>query len=450
MSSGGSGDEREDAAPAISPAAATLTDPQAPIAEVGVEAATSAPNAAPTTPAAAVDPVRDVAHCGNCGAELRGPHCYRCGQPTRGLVRHFSSVAGDFFDSVFNLDSRTLQTLGPLFFRPGFLSREYFAGRRVRYVTPVRMFVFLTLIAFFVSNLALDIDTGDAGKGDEKAATIGPGAPEKKINKKRARDFDVARAATVATAVASRDRALAELAIARKEAGTVPGVGAGLDAAEADVRATAQRRIEWLRARDLAIKAGKPVPPEPKSRRRGVQFGNWDPHKTPVNIAWMPDFANAALTSWARRAHENGDRIGDNPRLLAEAFFSVAPQTLFVLLPLFAVLLKILYAFKRRLYMEHMIVALHSHAFIALWLILIIGVYAIGDAVNAGAIKALLNFVVAALWIWLPLYLLLMQKRVYAQGWIMTLLKFGVLGLAYVVLLACGATVALAMSLVMM
>lgn len=58
-------------------------------------------------------------HCGNCGAELRGPHCHACGQPTKGLVRHFSSIVGDFFDSVFDLDSRLLRTMWPLFSRPG-------------------------------------------------------------------------------------------------------------------------------------------------------------------------------------------------------------------------------------------------------------------------------------------------------------------------------------------
>ena len=224
----------------------------------------------------------------------------------------------------------------------------------------------------------------------------------------------------------------------------------GLAFAESEVRERAATHISWLQARDVAIKAGTPVPLKPKSRRHGVQFGDWDPHKTPVTIPWLPDFANEALTGWGRRAFDNGDRIRDNPRLLAEAFFSVAPQTLFVLLPLFAVLLKIFYVFKRRLYMEHMIVALHSHAFIAMWLILIIGVYALGETIAAGALKTILNVAIAALWIWLPLYLLLMQKRAYGQGWIMTLLKFCVLGIAYVILLACGATVALVLSLVLM
>ena len=70
--------------------------------------------------------------CENCGAQLLGEHCYSCGQSTRGLVRHFSSIMGDFFDTVLNIDSRVLRTVGPLFLKPGFLTLEYFAGRRVR------------------------------------------------------------------------------------------------------------------------------------------------------------------------------------------------------------------------------------------------------------------------------------------------------------------------------
>jgi len=48
----------------------------------------------------------------------------------------------------------------------------------------------------------------------------------------------------------------------------------------------------------------------------------------------------------------------------------------------------------------------------------------------------------------MPLYLLLMQKRVYAQGWIMTLLKYCVLGVCYVVLLSLGVAFTMLVSLV--
>ncbi|MDB6163402.1 MAG: hypothetical protein JWL98_834, partial [Xanthomonadaceae bacterium] len=91
--------------------------------------------------------------CQNCGTPLLGPHCYRCGQPVSGLVRHFTSIMGDALDSILNIDARVFRTLWPLLARPGYLSCEYFAGRRVRYVSPVRLFVFLSIVTFFVARL---------------------------------------------------------------------------------------------------------------------------------------------------------------------------------------------------------------------------------------------------------------------------------------------------------
>ena len=68
----------------------------------------------------------DQPRCANCGAPLHGDFCYACGQPVKGLIRHLSGVMGDFLDSVLNLDSRFFRTIGPLLYRPGYLTEEYF------------------------------------------------------------------------------------------------------------------------------------------------------------------------------------------------------------------------------------------------------------------------------------------------------------------------------------
>ena len=122
--------------------------------------------AAPTTEGAP-GPARPA--CQNCGAPLLGEHCYACGQPVKGLVRHFSSIVGDFVDSVFNIDARVFRTLGPLFARPGYLSLQYFEGHRVRFVSPVRLFVFLSIVTFFVAQFTLDF--GDAKVGFDNDGT---------------------------------------------------------------------------------------------------------------------------------------------------------------------------------------------------------------------------------------------------------------------------------------
>ena len=66
------------------------------------------------------------------------------------------------------------------------------------------------------------------------------------------------------------------------------------------------------------------------------------------------------------------------------------------------------------------------------------------------ALTAVKVVAVVALAIWMPLYLLIMQKRVYGQGWTMTVLKYCILGFCYFVLLSLGAAFTLLASLVWM
>src|SRR3546814_15346413 len=106
---------------------------------------------AATPPPVPPAPASARGNCGNCGSPLLGEYCYACGQPVIGMVRHFSTILGDFTDTVLNWDARLPRTLWPLLARPAFLTREYFAGRRVRYVSPVRPFVTLAIVTFFVA-----------------------------------------------------------------------------------------------------------------------------------------------------------------------------------------------------------------------------------------------------------------------------------------------------------
>jgi hypothetical protein len=392
-----------------------------------------------TLPAAETAPAR---RCQNCGEALLGEHCYACGQPTKGLVRHFSSIIGDFMDSVFELDSRILRTLGPLLFKPGYLSDEYFAGRRVRYVSPVRLFVFLSLFAFFAAQLSFDIDNGNGG-------VIQVDTPkEAGIEATDAEGVRLLEASTVADVERIRDAALAEITTAREEAKGVPGVSIGLDVAEQAIRNDAERRIAEI---EESQRTGKPLAVQRDREDGRISFNGtpWDPQTNPANIGWLGEAGNARLNAYIGRAQGNIKRIQDDPNLLKDAFLSTVPTTLFVLLPLFALLLKVAYLFKRRLYMEHLIVALHSHSFLCAGLLVVLLLDALaGWTTGLAWLSASIRFGEVLLLCWMPLYLLLMQKRVYRQGWIMTLLKYCVLGTCYLVLISFGATASLLASLV--
>jgi hypothetical protein len=208
------------------------------------------------------------------------------------------------------------------------------------------------------------------------------------------------------------------------------------------IREKAGQRIAELEDPGAAAKA-KPDEDESELSFNGRP---WDPVANPVQVGWLPAFANRWINTQIGHGRDNAAELRKDPERFKDAVLSALPSTLFVLLPIFALMLKLAYLFKRRLYMEHLIVALHSHAFLCLAVLLLFGASALGNAVPW--LSAPTGWIEALLWLWMPLYLLLMQKRIYAQGWMMTLLKYCVIGMCYFILLSLGVGATILASLV--
>jgi hypothetical protein len=106
--------------------------------------------------------------CANCGHPLGGVYCSRCGEerldPDKLTVWHF--VTRSMPEEIFDLDGKIWRTLRLLLFRPGFLALEYAAGRRRRYVNPLR--ILLTAIVIYVLSTPSGLNfTLSLGKGFE-------------------------------------------------------------------------------------------------------------------------------------------------------------------------------------------------------------------------------------------------------------------------------------------
>jgi hypothetical protein len=137
----------------------------------------------------------------------------------------------------------------------------------------------------------------------------------------------------------------------------------------------------------------------------------------------------------------------DDPKRLGHAFLRVLPQSLFVLLPVFALLLKVVLVFKRRMYMEHLMVAIHSHTFIYMGILVAVTLSWIAERWPTGWTNPwwmLMGFSIA----WIPVNLFLTQKRVYRQRWWGAPIAFFVLGTLYLCLVGFTAVGALVASLV--
>jgi hypothetical protein len=331
-------------------------------------------------------PTAPSGNCENCGAPLYGKYCYACGQPVHGLVRHFGSIMSDIVDSVFNIDERVFKTLGPLYLRPGKLTLDYFAGRRARYVTPFRMVFFLAIIAFFAAQISVR-----AGFSQPVRLTTAP------------------------------------------VAGVSSGTSSTVEPAKQDDGSFAHGSITL---NDRVI---------------------WNRTTKPLQVNWLPGVLNGWLNELIGNAQQQLYQMNSGTRAERKAagyklvlgMFSAAPSVLFVLLPVFALLLKIFYIFKRRLYMEHLIVAMHSHAFLMLSMLVLIALGVLHHVLRPHAhwLSVPIILLEIAAWIWIFVYLWLMQKRVYRQGWFMTNVKYWSIGFCYGILLLCGFVFATLISL---
>jgi hypothetical protein len=86
--------------------------------------------------------------CNDCGAALVGAYCHRCGQREVDEWRSLGSIARQFWDELVNLDYKTVRSVVALL-RPGCLASEFIAGRRNRYLSPLKLY-FLAGALFFV------------------------------------------------------------------------------------------------------------------------------------------------------------------------------------------------------------------------------------------------------------------------------------------------------------
>jgi hypothetical protein len=96
--------------------------------------------------------------CANCNAALLGAYCHACGQ-TAHVHRSLWHMIEEGLHGVLHFDSKSWRTLPLLIARPGLLTRRYIEGQRVRYVSPLALFLFMIFLMFFVVSSVTNDDT---------------------------------------------------------------------------------------------------------------------------------------------------------------------------------------------------------------------------------------------------------------------------------------------------
>lgn len=315
--------------------------------------------------------------CANCHQPVEGRFCAACGQEDRTYLLSVRDLAMDFFGELFNFDSRFFRSMLPLLFRPGLLTLEYIRGRRQLYFPPVKLYVFISLVFFFTATLLTDIDIG---KGD----VLFNGDFEQTD----AREWN---------------------SLNENEQQDV------LD----DLARLSEEHNVILPLREGIALLG------PESRgEQAVRPDNGG------NIQVSIPGASEEFTERVER----GARVFKNdPELLLKTLTEQIPATMFVFLPLIALLLKLLYPLSGRYYVEHLIYTLHLHS--AVFVILLSWLLFGELAEWVSPLQRISGWVTAAVWIYMPVYLYRSLRRVYGQGHFVTSLKFFLLTVAYTIAL---------------
>lgn len=325
-------------------------------------------------------------NCLNCDTPLSGQYCGHCGQRSRSRLISIWELTQEAFGDLLELDSRLWRTLIPLAIKPGKLTRDYLEGRRARFMPPFRTYlvlsIFFFLIAFFDPREELGILFEPDAPTETTEATESSGDSADDI----------------------RQEVMNELV----EEGVITRQQAEIAAADG---------------------------PESEDETGEFNFSLNDASVTgdndceDINVGDVPEWMGSRLTP--ERLKVVCERVtADDGRAFIGKLLDNVPAALFILLPLMALILKLLYPLSKRYYVEHLLFVVHFHAFVFLILSLQILFGRIGALTGLpDAFAAITSFAVS---LYIPIYLYKAIRRVYEQGHLFTLAKYLVLFMSYV------------------
>ncbi|MBB6270863.1 hypothetical protein HDF26_001290 [Pedobacter cryoconitis] len=115
---------------------------------------------------------RHEKNCLNCGYTVEKNYCTQCGQPNLELKEPFWGFISHSIGHYFHFDSKFFHTLIPLLTKPGQLTLDYLAGKRARYIHPVSLYIFVSIVYFLIVPHALDYGHHQKNAAAEKVVTL--------------------------------------------------------------------------------------------------------------------------------------------------------------------------------------------------------------------------------------------------------------------------------------
>ncbi|MFN8251420.1 MAG: DUF3667 domain-containing protein [Ferruginibacter sp.] len=326
---------------------------------------------------------RKEKNCLNCNAVVQGRYCHICGQENIEPKESAWHLVSHFFQDITHFDGKFFNSLRYLIFRPGFLSREYMVGRRASHLNPIRMYVFTSAFFFLIFFSLFKFN------------------PEKNIS------TTVDNGVTKATVEALR----------QMDAKTYKDFVAEVVKNDSSMQ-FAYDSAKYFHYLDSISRSGKGgfrfTPSNYKTRAaydtalaRGIKKHNWLERQL------------------VHRQFELNEKYrGDNRAMFSaimDKLMHSLPQILFITLPLFALLLKILYIRRSQYYyVNHAIFTIHLFVFVFIAMLVTFGIAKLQDSLHWSWLSYLNGLISILIFV----YNYKAMRNFYQQGRAKTITKF--------------------------
>lgn len=211
----------------------------------------------------------EVHHCLNCGEEFKGNYCPRCGQSVKEKKLSFHSVIDNVMAGLTNVGYGFWRTSLEMFFRPGYMVRDFIKGKRVNYFKPFQMLfvmaaVFSVEVALLHPQISQTSDTSQTTLPDtiqSRVADTSKNYQEKILKKIDAQGTlndsiqNAAQLAVVSTQIDSLEKYMASQALSytnKSGDSTKKNISDSILAAEAELLANLNKGKAKLSATDVS------------------------------------------------------------------------------------------------------------------------------------------------------------------------------------------------------
>ena len=337
--------------------------------------------------------------CNNCGATLQAEdkYCHACGQKnTTGKVA-VRDLLAEFADNYLHLNTKMPRTLFALFFRPGKLTALYFEGKHQQYLRPVRLFGVSTILFIAVLAIASSRD-GNSSKGFYN----------KMHNRMMKADGQKGLAHQIDSSLQSLNENFPQKNSAHQIDSFLRPILDSLEYPENDSTPVALLNFEGnertlvVSDTDLFTKTGKEVADE------------YD-----------------VKPFWRRILLIQGVKILQDSQNYENYILKLTSWMFFLMVPFFAILLKLVYFRRKRFYVEHLVFTFHIHAFLFLsFLLFLIPLALFGETIRT-EYEELYSWIILLLFPGVAIYIFVAMKRFYKQSFGKTFFKYLLLTFGY-------------------